>query len=723
MEPKAFKISVLTYILFFLTPFLGNAQTCPSNIGFEMGTFANWECYSGKINTDGSLSLTLGAPVPNVHTINQNTYPQQTDTYGGFPINCPNGSKYSIRLGNASSGAGAERVSYTFTIPAGQNDYSIIYNYAVVFQNPDHQDYQQPRFTSQVYDVTSGQYLGCGSFAFVASSGIDGFQLSPQGGNIYYKPWSPITVKLFGLAGRTIRLEFTNNDCSPGGHFGYAYLDVNENCTSPISGNTYCNGANNIKLTAPFGFAGYSWYTADFSQLLGTSNVLTINPPPPPNTTYALIITPHPGLGCLDTLRTTIHLSADAFNFVLKDTATSCIGTPADITASSLTLGSTPGLTFSYFSDQDGLNYVPTPDHVDAPGIYYVKGVNLATCNDIKPVLVLFKPAPNLLVNNPPPVCVPNTVDVTGASITAGSEPGLSYSYSKDLNGLIPLPNPNAINIGGTYYIKGVSVALGCSNTMPVNVVINEVPDFNVKNPSGCESVDLTAFNVTQSNLSFTYWQDAAATLPFTTPTQVANSGLYYIQATSAAGCVSATKPLSVSVNHAPPLTVTHPLPVDYPVKIDITTAFTHLQGVVYTYWKDSAATRALGQPTKIDTTGIYYIKATSIFGCSNTQPVKVVIIPPPDPTFTIPTAFSPNKDGINDVLRITTVGFVDVKRFMIFNRWGQVVYETKDLYSSWDGAQKGQPLPMGVYYWTIEAADIYNRKGIIKNGSVTLIR
>ncbi|MFX4906820.1 hypothetical protein ABTB94_20830, partial [Acinetobacter baumannii] len=84
-------------------------------------------------------------------------------------VNCPNGSDYSIKLGNEQTGAQAERVSYEFTIPANQNIFSIIYNYAVVFQNPNHQNFEQPKFTANVYDVTEGKYVDCPSFSFVAS--------------------------------------------------------------------------------------------------------------------------------------------------------------------------------------------------------------------------------------------------------------------------------------------------------------------------------------------------------------------------------------------------------------------------------------------------------------------------------------------------------------------------------------------------------------------------
>jgi hypothetical protein len=173
---------------------------CPPNIGFELGDFTNWECSTGSISdVDGTITLSISGPVTQRHTLFKNSSPQILDPYGKFPVNCPNGSGYSIRLGNSQTGKQAERVSYTFTIPANDNNYSIIYNYAVVFQNPRHAIWQQPKFTANIYDVTKDQYIGCSSFYYAASASLPGFKLGAD--SVFYKPWTPVTIKLSGYAG------------------------------------------------------------------------------------------------------------------------------------------------------------------------------------------------------------------------------------------------------------------------------------------------------------------------------------------------------------------------------------------------------------------------------------------------------------------------------------------------------------------------------------------
>ena len=279
-------ISLKYYLLGLLILFIGIAKAqCPENIGFDYGSFKNWQGAKGVANTfDGSLSFNQPGIFTDVHTIFFSK-DGRIDPYGQFPIVSPNGSSTCVRLGNNTVGTNkAQQLTYTFTIPANNPDFSIIYYYAVVFQNPSHAPYQQPRFTAKVFDVNDNQYIACGNFDFVASSGLPGFQHT---GDVYYKDWSAVTINLLGYAGKTLRLEFATNNCTLGGHFGYAYLDVNENCTSPISGGTFCQAnPSKITLVAPSGFQQYFWYKGnDFANIIGQASTLDLDPAPPMGTT------------------------------------------------------------------------------------------------------------------------------------------------------------------------------------------------------------------------------------------------------------------------------------------------------------------------------------------------------------------------------------------------------------------------------------------------------
>ena len=134
---------------------------------------------------------------------------------------------------------------------------------------------------------------------------LPGFFQSPNPGGdtpVWCKDWSAVSVNLDGNAGKTIRLFFKTADCTFKKHFGYAYIDVNSECSSEFVGSTYCKDDTAVNLTAPFGYQNYTWYNNTFTKVLGTQQTITFQPPPPPGSTFAVIVVPYNGYGCVDTL-------------------------------------------------------------------------------------------------------------------------------------------------------------------------------------------------------------------------------------------------------------------------------------------------------------------------------------------------------------------------------------------------------------------------------------
>ena len=102
-----------------------------------------------------------------------------------------------------------------------------------------------------------------------------------------------------------------------------------------------------------------------------------------------------------------------------------------------------------------------------------------------------------------------------------------------------------------------------------------------------------------------------------------------------------------------------------------------------------------------------YTIKITTSGGCITTDTILIkmpVQLPPPTGTnILVPKAWSPNGDGHNDRLLPFTVNIKELKYFRIFNRWGQLVFETNSIGQGWDGIFKGQPQPLDTYQWIAE--------------------
>lgn len=469
------------FIVLLFISFGAFAQT--PNIGFEDGTFNHWDCYIGKIDSvSGYIELNSSIPVPDRHTMIGKAFKRVVDPYGNFPVRCPNGSQFSVRLGNYEAGAQAERLSYTLVVP-NKKSYSIVFNYAVVLEDPGHPVQEQPKFTAQIYDVTDDEYITCPYFDFAASSTLPGFKLSAtrgyKGDAIYYKDWSTATINLRRYIGKKIQIMFTTNDCARVVHFGYAYLDVMESDGNSITGNSYCQGQRSATLYAPNGFSSYEWYTSDLKTLVGTGQSISISPPPPDNTEYALKIFPYPGLGCVDTLYTTVKKIDEGFRMNVVDSINACPGHPVDLTLPEVTAGTSPNTTFSYYRDSLATSYLYNPDQVDTSGTYYIQGVNAEGCMNILPVRVTIA-APEITVIDPKPVDFPTTVDLTKTFV---HKPGITYSYFKDAAGADEINNYRALKYGGTYYVKATS-GQGCSDLAKVNVVIHPPPPYTIVAPN-----------------------------------------------------------------------------------------------------------------------------------------------------------------------------------------------------------------------------------------------
>lgn len=86
-----------------------------------------------------------------------------------------------------------------------------------------------------------------------------------------------------------------------------------------------------------------------------------------------------------------------------------------------------------------------------------------------------------------------------------------------------------------------------------------------------------------------------------------------------------------------------------------------------------------------------------------------------------VPNVFSPNGDGFNDLLRVRGKGIEDLQ-FIVFNRWGEKVFETTDINSGWDGTYKGEPMNLSVFVYVLKGK-YKNGKLIDERGNVTLMR
>jgi gliding motility-associated-like protein len=113
-----------------------------------------------------------------------------------------------------------------------------------------------------------------------------------------------------------------------------------------------------------------------------------------------------------------------------------------------------------------------------------------------------------------------------------------------------------------------------------------------------------------------------------------------------------------------------------------------------------------------------YYVTGYDNIGCSSTASVGIDV--KDCSSIFLPSAFSPNGDGNND--EYIVYADVEAIELMIFNRWGEKVFETKDINQSWDGTYKGEILGPSVYVYLCRVEN-YDGDIEIKKGNITLVR
>ncbi len=334
------------------------AQFCPVNIDFETGGLSNWTYYDGHVSVGPTYTLSTTMPILGKHTL---TMGVATDPYGGFPIVCP-GGRYSLQLGNDINGSEAQRASYFVHVPSGSGAYSLIYHYAVVFEDPGHMVTEQPRMTVRAYDSATGITIPCDSFCYSASSTLPGFSVSPKTSTttVLYKPWTSGTLNFQGYGGHTVCVEFTASDCALAGHFGYGYVDMN--CGLFASSIISC-GSSTATLNGPPGYQHYYWCDSNtMSVVIDTTQNVTISVPPV-KTKYALIATPYPGYGCADTLYADVLVKSlctgtPPVGYAYATRATVC-GSPDTLMVTDYSM--ICGLTFQWQSSNDNKTWSDIP--------------------------------------------------------------------------------------------------------------------------------------------------------------------------------------------------------------------------------------------------------------------------------------------------------------------------------------------------------------------------
>jgi gliding motility-associated-like protein len=402
---------------------------------------------------------------------------------------------------------------------------------------------------------------------------------------------------------------------------------------------------------------------------------------------------------------------------VVSDT-TLCAPATVNLTDPVITVGSTSGLTFAYFTDAAATTVVTDPTSV-GDGTYYIVGATTSGCTDTASIKIKINPKPNVLVKDTS-ICGSATVNLTDPAITAGSTSGLTLSYFSDANATIVLPNTNSVGTGD-YYIVGTAET-GCTDTAKITVIANPVitPTFT-QIPAICTGESFTLPTISNEGITGT-WSPAIDNTQTTTYTF-----------TPATGSCAKDTTLTVTVVDKLNLATTIKDTTLYHNAVYPGVIFSGLSAETSVNWINTISSIGLASS---GTGGIPAFSAINISpqpvtsnitvkfkkgGCpEESKTFKITVLPLNRDVF-IPNVFTPNGDGKND--RLMAYGnYITRIELRIFNQWGELVKVINSPNGTWDGTQNGKAQPVGVYMYTLRAT-LADGTEINKKGSITLLR
>jgi gliding motility-associated-like protein len=556
---------------------------------------------------------------------------------------------------------------------------------------------------------TGGPYCATGTATPTQTGVSGGFYTAPAGvfingvtGNINLLTSTPGTY--------TVTYTFTNGTCS---NTATTTIKINALPTATITytGSPYC--AIGIATVTQAGQTGGN-YTAPAGVVINaTTGIINLSA----STAGTYVITYHFSNGTCNNITTA--------NITINPQPVATIaytGTP--YCANGTAVVSLTGIGGGTYISSAGLSLNPVTGDINltasSEGTYIViYSFTNGTCNNTTNTTITIK-NPTLIINTPSSVCMPETIDLTNPSVTAGSQAGLTYNYYQDIAGTIPVVNPAAVSTGGAYYIKGTDLTNGCSsNIQPVTLTFNPKPPISAaaSETDICKGTMVTLNALSPGN-TIDWPGVGSGNVVTVTPT---DSTTYLAIATTSLGCKD-TAFVDIAVKPFRLTLTANPDPVLAGTNTTLTTGGNFTYNVLSwspdIFFTDQTA---LSQNILVkDTSKSFTVIGQSTDGCLDTATLFVNVEANLGDFF-IPNAFTPNNDGNNDIFKVYGSSIRDLT-LRVYNQWGELIFETQNAQNGWDGTWKGRPQAVGVYIYVAQVT-FYNNVKIKRKGTINLIR
>jgi gliding motility-associated-like protein len=329
-------------------------------------------------------------------------------------------------------------------------------------------------------------------------------------------------------------------------------------------------------------------------------------------------------------------------------------------------------------------------------------------------------------------------VESVSGSATITVNPTFSQTVAATIcsNETFFLPNGTPVNIAGSYPVTLTS-SQGCDSVIITNLTVNQLGSFfPLRDFSICEEIPFD-LNIQAQNMVSYEWQvnqgtgvfvsldnnpqyqgATTSTLSFNLNTSL-HQNVYRVVMTDQCGNVYSDEMR---------LSVFEPTPVDNPVpdqticQHDLRTIRVNYNGTDYV-WNDGTE----GASITPEESGQYIVTfVENGTNCIISDTINVVVEDCiANCVVLAPTGFTPDENGVNDIFRVVTScdeGFASFD-FKVFNRWGELVFQTNNPREGWDGWYKGRRAEIGVYVFYIEYSKNFSNSVDFIKGNVTLVR
>ncbi len=284
--------------------------------------------------------------------------------------------------------------------------------------------------------------------------------------------------------------------------------------------------------------------------------------------------------------------------------------------------------------------------------------------------------------------------------------------------------NPEVYPNNNSTYVLSVVNDL-CTLSDSVFIEVHDKVEIQVEDIEACpgEILQLEAYGDEITNYQW-YPNDALSNENIPNPTIIVEESTSFTVVGSSEFCQADTATLQVTIADAPLVILPHYQ--SFVPGNSVTLGLSTDDDGTYTYqWSPNqniSCTDCPNPTVSPDTTTVYTVVVTNAQGCVNTDEILLKpLLACIDDIIIVPTGFSPNGDGHNDLLK--PLGLAELQLFRVYNRWGELIFETTNSSESWDGSFKSKPVNTDVYVWYLEAICPIDGSIITKKGDVTLVR